>query len=205
MSASYYSDPNMRKKRQNSLSLGDTSMLKKPLLILTILTAAVLTVFLYVLFHELGHLIVMLSAGAEILDFSILHAHVSAVGGSYTDFSHLWLHANGAFLPLLLSWVYVLFFRRKKKNAFYRAFSWFVGLLPAGSMLAWVIIPAAYLYSRAPIGDDVTNFTAIFSYYHHPLYISLAALLLMLISFVLMACRGVIGSFVSLMRENIMI
>ncbi|MGN0735322.1 MAG: hypothetical protein ACI4LP_05815, partial [Anaerovoracaceae bacterium] len=48
---------------------------------------------LYIFLHELGHMIVMLSAGATITSFGILTAHVSAEGGNYSTLSALWLHA----------------------------------------------------------------------------------------------------------------
>lgn len=43
-----------------------------------ILLSAGITVFLYILFHESGHTMVMLSVRATITDFSIFTAHVSA-------------------------------------------------------------------------------------------------------------------------------
>lgn len=43
-----------------------------------ILLSAAIGVCLYILFYEFGHMIVMLSVGATITDFSIVTAHVSA-------------------------------------------------------------------------------------------------------------------------------
>ena len=51
--------------------------------ILCLLSSATLLTVLYILFHELGHMIVMLSAGDTIDDFSIIGAHVSGHGGTY--------------------------------------------------------------------------------------------------------------------------
>ena len=48
-----------------------------------ILLSAGIAIFLYILLHEFGHMVVMLSAGATITSFSIFTAHVSAVGGDY--------------------------------------------------------------------------------------------------------------------------
>ena len=61
--------------------------------------------------NQKGHLIVMLSAGATIEDFSIFTAHVSATGGNYTKMSELWLNVNGVFLPVICSLVYLLFYK----------------------------------------------------------------------------------------------
>ena len=60
----------------------------------TLLSAGI-AIILYILFHEFGHMIVMLSVGATITDFSILTAHVSADGGNYTDLSDMFMNANG--------------------------------------------------------------------------------------------------------------
>ena len=42
-------------------------------------------------------------------------------------------------------------------------------------MLAWVIIPFAYLKANAPINDDVTKFLAVFCENYHPLIVSVTA------------------------------
>lgn len=171
-------------------------MQKKTRVILCILISALLTVFLYILLHEFGHVIVMLSAGARITEFSIMGAHVSGEGGSYTNTSDLWLHANGAFLPLLISYVYLLFYRSDVENAFYRTFSWFFGLIPAASMIAWVIIPFIFLNGDAPAGDDVTLFLENFSQDHSPVIVSIASALLMGIGMVILIRKKVLQNFI---------
>lgn len=110
-----------------------------------ILLSAGITVFLYILFHEFGHTMVMLSVGATITDFSIFTAHVSADSGSYTNLSNMWMHANGALLPLMISYVYIILYKKDSTKPLYRIFSYLVTFTPIASMLAWVIIPFAYL------------------------------------------------------------
>jgi len=78
-----------------------------------------LAAVLYILFHEMGHLIVMLAAGATIVEFSIITAHVSGTGGAYTDLSVLWLHTNGALLPILVSYIYMLFYESDSEKPLY--------------------------------------------------------------------------------------
>lgn len=91
-------------------------MNKKIKNILQLILAAGLSLPLYILVHEMGHLMVMLSAGATIEDFSILTVHVTATGGNYTKTGELWLQANGACLPMICAIVYLLFY--KKDNIF---------------------------------------------------------------------------------------
>lgn len=52
-------------------------MNKKSKLVFCIFASAGLMLVLYIAFHELGHMIVMLSTGETIDDFSIIGAHVS--------------------------------------------------------------------------------------------------------------------------------
>lgn len=166
-----------------------------------LLLSSLIALFLYVLLHELGHVIVMLSAGATITDFSILTAHVSAVGGKYNNLSDLWLQANGALLPMIVSLVYMLFYKKENKNTFYSAFSYIVSLIPIGSMLAWVIIPFTYMKGRAPVSDDITNFLFNFTQNYHPLIVSVIAVLIIVVGMNLMIRKGIIKNFILMIRE----
>lgn len=167
-----------------------------------LLLSAVLAVFLYVLLHEFGHSIVMLSAGATVTEFSIVTAHVSGIGGNYSDLSRLWLHANGAIFPVVLSLVYMLIYDRKSENLLYHIFSYMLSLMPTGSLLAWVMIPFIYLQGSAPAGDDVTKFLDVFSQNHNPLIVSGAAVLLLAVSITLMIRKGIIKNFILQMRKD---
>lgn len=91
---------------------------------LYLLLSAMIAIVGYIFFHELGHMIVMLSAGAEICDFSILTAHVSAAGGNYTAVSDLWLHANGMLFPVILSLIYCSLYKKDSKSSLYCIFSY---------------------------------------------------------------------------------
>lgn len=161
--------------------------------IFKIIAAALLAVVLYILFHETGHLIVMLSAGDTIDDFSILTAHVSGHGGEYTPFSAMWLHANGAFLPYAATMVYMLFYKKDSESKFYIMFSQMIASVVIGSMLAWVIVPFIYMQGQAPAGDDVTKFLDVFG--GSPLIVGLAALLLTAAGIAVMLCRQIIRNF----------
>ena len=180
---------------------GGEKMNKKGKLVFTVLAAAGLMVVLYIELHEFGHLIVMLSAGATIDDFSIIGAHVSAHGGNYTNISDLWLHANGALFPLIIALIYLVFYKRERNKSFYKMFSFFFGLIPICSLLAWVFIPIAFLNNQAPAGDDVTKFLFNFSQTASPLYVSAVAALLITIGAVLMIRKGVLKNYILEIKE----
>ena len=165
------------------------------------LLSAGIGVFLYILLHELGHMIVMRSVGATITDFSIFTAHVSADGGDYTNLSDMCMNINGALFPLVISYLYILLYRKGSTKSFYRIFSYIVTLMPIAAMLAWVFLPFAYLQANAPINDDVTKFLAVFCEHYHPLIVSVAAVVLIGIGVVLMIKKRVIHNFIEEIKE----
>ncbi len=176
-------------------------MNRKAEFIFILVAAMGITSVCYVFLHESGHLVVMLSAGAVIDDFSILGAHVSAHGGEYTNISDLWLHANGAFLPLAAAFIYLLFYKRELNSIFYRTFSFFIGVIPICSLLAWVFIPVFFLNGNAPAGDDVTKFLLNFSQTGSPVIVSAAAVFLICIGVVLMIKKGVVKNYILLIKD----
>lgn len=171
-------------------------MNKKINFIFCLLASAGLVLVLYIAFHEFGHMIVMLSAGSTIDDFSILGAHVSAHGGEYTIISDMWLHANGTIFPLIAAFLYLAFYRRERNNTFYRVFSFLIGLIPICTLLVWVFIPIAFMNDHAPVGEDVTNFLLSFSQIGSPLIVSAAAVLLIGIGAALMTGKGVLKNYI---------
>ena len=150
---------------------------------------------LYILIHETGHLIVMLSAGAVIDDFSILTAHVSAHGGKYTDGSEMWMNANGAVLPIICSMAAMLFYKRSNLNSFYRIFYFFITFVPIGSAFAWVIIPFLYAQGKAPAGDDVTKFLEIWTKHHSPYIVSGVAALVIAAGIYIAVTMGIFRGY----------
>lgn len=166
-----------------------------------LLLSAVMTVFLYILLHELGHMIVMLSTGATVTSFSILTAHVSAAGGNDTALSALWLNANGALLPVTASFVYILLYRKDCQNSFYRIFSFLITFVPAASMLAWVILPFLFLQGKAPAKDDVTHFLNVFSNQYHPLTVSAVSAAIIVIHVTLIYRRRILQNYLEEVRQ----
>ena len=165
------------------------------------LLSAVSSLLLYTFLHELGHLIVMLSAGATVTSFSILTAHVSAVGGDYTTLSSLLLHANGVILPMVAACIYMLVYRKDCQKSFYRLFSFFVALIPTASMLAWVILPFLFLQGDAPAKDDVTHFLNVASDQFHPLIVSAVSAAIIVISITLIYKKGILQNYLKEVRQ----
>lgn len=170
---------------------------------LLMLASVVIVIVLYVFFHEMGHCIVAIACGADITEFSILSAHMSYVGGSFTDTSDLWLHANGMVFPLILSYVFMLCYQKEKESTFYRFFAYMAVLAPTCSALAWVVIPIVYLQGNAPAGDDVTKFLQRFSTRYHPIYVTFGAIVLIAVSVILMIKKRIIQNAVMELKGKV--
>lgn len=170
-------------------------------ILLYLFLAAGLGVLLYILLHETGHMIVMLSVGAKIESFSIFTAHVTASGGNYSDMIELWLNMNGAVLPLVCTYVYAMFYKKDSKNLFYIFISYIIALIPIGSLIAWVFVPFAYLDGNASAADDVTKFLDIFSKEYSPLIVSGVAALVIGIGIFIMIRKKILYNFFIVLKD----
>ena len=164
--------------------------------------SAIAIVFLYIHLHESGHVIVALSAGARITEFSILRAHVSWEGGNFTDTSDLWVNANGTLFPLFLSYIFLLFYRKESRNTVYRFFSLFFGLCPALGLLSWFVKPFVYVEGTFTPSDDTSQFLYNFSQGHSPMIVSIAAAVLFGISILLVIRKRVIQNFIEEIKRT---
>ena len=162
---------------------------------------AILAIFLYILLHEFGHVIVLWSVGADITEFSIASAHVNYLGGEWTDISDRWMHLNGAVFPVIIAALYMFLYRRDIENSWYRIFSGFVVLIPVASLLAWVILPFFYVRGQAPVGDDVTKFLYNFTHDYSAYWVSLVALLVIAASIAIALWKGIIQNFVEEVKK----
>lgn len=174
---------------------------KKISLIITFSACAAVSILFYIILHELGHCIVALFCGAEIVEFSVITAHMAYDGGIFTDFSGLWFDANGALFPLVIGAGYAALYGKGVKNKVYQAFSFIFTLTPGYSLFAWVIIPILYLMGEAPYGDDCTKFLDIFSARYSPLLVTAAAMVIIAAYAVLLVKRRVLLGFVKEIRS----
>lgn len=170
-----------------------------------IFPAFVIGMILYIAFHELGHLIVAVSAGATITEYSIIHAHTSWVGGTFTINKYLWVNVNGALLPILLSYIYALTYSEKIKNEFYKAISFVVSVAPLFSLIAWVIIPILNTFGMMSNGladDDVTKFVFYFSVGHSPIWVSIGAAAMIALGVFIVVKKGIIRGWITYIRKS---
>lgn len=176
-------------------------LMKTMKVIRMLIPAVLLSTFLYILLHEFGHVFVLWTVGADITEFSILSAHVSYIGGEWTNLSDRWMHVNGAFFPLVVSFIYMLFYKKSIANMFYRVFSAFFVLMPLFSLLAWVVIPFFYVSGQVPDNDDIYKFLYNFTA-DYPAYFVTVVSLIFIICFISIAMKkGIVSNFIETIRK----
>ena len=161
-----------------------------------------LSILLYIVLHEVGHCIVAILCGAAITEFSILSAHMTYSGGRFTDLSYLWLDANGVVFPLVLSYFHIFLYKATAKNKIYHIMSFLCALMPACSLLAWVVFPIAYRNGHVLAeGEDTVKFLYIFSSSYDPLWVSAVAVILIAISITLIVKKRIFHNFLEVRKE----
>lgn len=173
-------------------------------LIGVLILSAIATLFLYIILHEAGHCVVAIACGAKITGFSIFDANMSYKGGNFSDLQMLWLHVNGMLFPLIISYVFSIFYRKEQTNRIYRILSYFTSIIPMFSSLAWVFVPILFLNGNAPNGDDCTKFVDIFSsrLNYSPLLVSAGAILLIALSLILIIRKKILKNFIDLIKAT---
>lgn len=151
-------------------------MNRKGKVLISLFSSILIVMFCYIVFHEAGHSLVAVICGAEITEFSIISAHMSYVGGSFTNYTYALLHAAGMLMPVVNSFIYMLFYRCNYENIFYRIFSALFATVPFFSVVAWMLVPVLYIMGKAPENDDVTKFINVSGI--NPLIICIAAFVL---------------------------
>lgn len=134
---------------------------------------ALVAVPLYILLHEAGHALVSILCGARVTAFSIVGAYTSSVGGNYTVLTRSLLHLAGALLPFMVSVCFLLFYKNDSGRKLYHIVVFYITIVSAGSLSAWVFVPILYLFGNVPPSDDVSQFLEVSKI--HPLIVSVCA------------------------------
>lgn len=165
---------------------------------LTAMISAGIVLAIYILLHEGGHTLVAALCGAEITEFSFFGAHMSYTGGIFSQVTLSLLHAAGMLLPVSISIIYLIMYRRKIESSIYRIFSFLFIVLPLCSLLAWVFVPIQYMMGIAPVGEDVTKFISCSGI--HPLAVTISALLLISLTLLFAWKKGVIKNYINTIK-----
>ena len=161
--------------------------------------SALICTIAYIILHEAGHCIVAAACGAKITDFSILNARMSYTGGTFTRVTESLLNAGGVLFPLFFAVLLLFIFRRENQGLLYRCAFFIMVLVCTAALLAWALVPFVSLFSAPPAGDDVTKFLAVSGL--PPLLVLACALILFGLMVLFAVKRGLIRSYITLIRE----
>ena len=158
----------------------------------TLIGTMMLGFIVYILLHEFGHTIVLLSVHAKITEFSLLRAHVLSEGGSWTDFSDKWMHLNGPLFPVIIFTILMLLYRSSIKIPVYRTAHFFMAVMSVCTAAFWSIAPLVcagqieswHQAGKAPYDEDVLKFIYNFAFDYPVWLVSIAAAAVTAASFV---------------------
>ena len=122
---------------------------------------AIVVVPIYIFLHEAGHTLVSIFCGAKVTGFSIVGAFSTSVGGNYTILTHSLLYLAGVLLPLLVSICFLFFYKKDSGRRLYHIVAFYITIVSAGSLLAWVFVPILYILGNASPSDDISQFLEI--------------------------------------------
>ncbi len=132
---------------------------------------------LYILLHEGGHALVAALCGAKIIEFNILQGYVIADGGAFNVFTLALFYAVGLVMPVIAFSVYLILYRSREENVFYKMLSAFFSGIILFSIGVWMVIPISYMMNLANPNDDVVQFIEVLKL--NPLVVSIGAGILM--------------------------
>ncbi|MFT3984350.1 MAG: hypothetical protein QM697_10615 [Lachnospiraceae bacterium] len=150
--------------------------------------------------HELGHTIVAIVCGAKITQFSILGAHMSYSGGTFSKTMFSLFHAAGMLFPIILTVPIIISYKRDQKSVLYHCCHMTVCLWGVSPLLAWLIVPVVSMVSFPPQGDDVAKF--IMSSEWHPMIVFACALAILVGMLVLLIKMGIIQEFSAMLKSS---
>lgn len=153
---------------------------------------------LYIVVHELGHTIIAIVCGAEITEFSILNAHMSYNGGTFSKAMYSLFHAAGMLLPIILLVPVIISYKQGKKSIFYHCCYMAACLWGVSPLLAWLIVPVVSMVASPPQGDDVGKF--IMSSEWHPTLVFAVALGILTVMLALVIKKGIIQEFIAILK-----
>lgn len=173
-------------------------MVNKIKAIFSFAAITLVSLFAYIFLHESGHALVAILCGAQISKLSILQAHTWWSGGNFTDVTSSLCHAAGVLLPIGVSLMGILFYRRKFENTIYRLIFPFFIMISTATLIVWVLFPALSLYITLPEQEDVTKFLR--SSGLEPMVVSLGSAALILLMIFLVSKKGMFQNLVCTMK-----
>lgn len=152
-------------------------MNKKAKYIIGILIGSIALIYFYTLLHEGGHALVVVMCGGNVDKLVLgINAHVQTSDTNFTVFTGALRNSAGTLLPVVFLIIALGLYKQGIKNEFYHIFYLALSLIIVCSLLAWIIVPMAVLFTLSPAGNDITKFLGTTGI--HPLIVVFSAILI---------------------------
>lgn len=157
-------------------------------------------IYIYTLFHELGHGIIGLICGGEITKINLgFNAYISIINANYNNFTYALMNISGMLFPIIILLIILIFYRQSIKNNFYHLIYFIFSIGITGSIFAWIVLPIVSLFTSLPETDDVSKFLETTSF--HPILVSLGSIMLMGIIIILIYKKGLFSKLILIKKE----
>lgn len=169
--------------------------------VFAIVAMAFISVIIYIFIHESGHGIIAALCGAHITRLSIVEAHTWWTGGDFTSLTLALCFAAGVLLPVCISFIGVIFYKRNYDNPVYRLmYPWCI-IISTAALSVWVLFPIMSMFISLPVSDDVAKFLR--SSGLHPMLVSFVSAALMLVMILLIKRKGMFQNLISTLKAMI--
>ena len=176
----------------------------------TLTGTMLLGIIVYILLHEFGHTIVLLSAHAKITEFSLLRAHVYSEGGILNDFSDKWMSLNGPLFPVIIFTILMLLYRSSIKSPAYRTAHFFMAVMSVCTAAFWTIAPLVcagkieswHQAGNVPYNEDVLKFIYNFAFDYPVWLVSIAAAAVTALLLLIVWKKGIFRDMLEMIREK---
>lgn len=155
--------------------------------VLLVLFISIFVVLTYTFLHEGGHALVGIFSGKRLTAFSFIdiNAHIS-LDGNLMPSQAVLFNLAGVSLPFLV-WLGFILLTPRQSFLTLESLKLIASAMVLSTLLAWIVLPVMFLYGKAPLADDVTNFLRNSGL--PPLMVSGLAVVLFFSGFVLLSRR----------------
>lgn len=152
------------------------------------------------IFHELGHALVIFLCGGQDIKISIIHAYTWWLSDNFTAVTESLCYVAGVALPLLVSYVGILFYAKERKSQVYHmAYTYFV-VAATEAVIAWVVFPVYAMFAPLPNDkEDAVKF--LHSSGISPVIVSIVSMALILLTIFMAKRKHIFDVFIQMIKQ----
>lgn len=169
-------------------------------LVFVVLAMLLVSIIMYVFFHESGHALVAVLCGANNIKISIISAHTQWTGGRFTVITQALCDAAGAALPVCVSCAAMIFYSKSCRSLVYHMVYVCFFIAATSSVTAWVWLPACSLSAPLPDQtDDIARFLNVSGI--SPVMVSLTGVIIILFCIFIAVRKQLFHTLIQLVKD----